>query len=89
MYKRTAKLEYSLLAQLHGLAYMPENFFENLAHAHTNPLMDNDQPNVQYPAAAGEPAEIRDEAMPPEVLVENNAHAVPQPPAQDQGELAV
>jgi hypothetical protein len=39
--------------------------------------------------AAGEPAEIRDEAMPPEVLVENNAHAVPQPPAQDQGELAV
>jgi hypothetical protein len=24
MYKRTAKLEYSLLAQLHGLAYMPE-----------------------------------------------------------------
>jgi hypothetical protein len=53
MYKRTAKLEYSLLAQLHGLAYMPENFFENLAHAHANPLMDNDQPNVQYPAAAG------------------------------------
>ena len=51
--------------------------------------MDNDQPNVQYPAAAGEPAEIRDEAMPPVVLVENNAHAVPQPPAQDQGELAV
>jgi hypothetical protein len=53
--------------------------------------MDNDQPNVQYPAAAGEPAEIRDEAMPPEVLVENNAHAVPQPqpPTQDQGELAV
>jgi hypothetical protein len=51
--------------------------------------MDNDQPNVQHPAAAGEPAEIRDEAMPPEVLVENNAHAVSQPPAQDQGELAV
>ena len=38
--------------------------------------MDNDQPNVQYPAAAWKPAEIRDEAMPPEVLVENNAHAV-------------
>jgi hypothetical protein len=94
MYKRTAKLEYSQLLSCNGLAYMPENFLKTshtLTHAHTNPLMDNDQPNVQYPAAAGEPAEIRDEAMPPEVLVENNAHAVPQPqpPAQDQGELAV
>jgi hypothetical protein len=28
MYKRTAKLEYSLLAQLHGLAYMPEKFLK-------------------------------------------------------------
>jgi hypothetical protein len=86
-------LEYFILALLHAWSgvYITQ-FSENLAPAHaiTNPrwtttnLMYNTQLGLGNQKKSG-----IDEAMPPEMLVENDEQAAQQIPTQDQGELEV